>query len=206
MTGILGEVRTHLRAHFAAKGFHAEPDSASVTFLGVERIDVLRFGPLKDIGGRAVVHYVSLGCSRHPMGDPAGLAADPLRGPRAEVVMSLYDGVRTPGLARTIAVLAAAPAVDGVVLAGDAQIDFGSSLWQRPAGLPPFSAVVLGGSDIADLSLPAPCESVVFLRAIPIIANEAAWARLKGVDALREAWRQDRVDVTDPERAARQPS
>jgi hypothetical protein len=203
---MLDDIRAHLRAHFAAKGFDIEPDSASVTFLGVERIDVLRFGPLAEPGGRAVVHYVSVGCARHPMGDPAALAADPVRGPRAEIVMSLHDGVPTPGLARTIAVLAAAPAVDGVVLTGDGLIDFGSSLWQRPAGLPPFSAVVLSRSDIADLPLSAPCEPVAFLRALPITANEAAWVRLRGVDALREAWRQDRVDVTDPERVARQPT
>ncbi len=168
-----------------------------MTFLGVERIDVLRFGPVD-----GVLHYVSVGCARHPMGDPAALAVDPLRGPRAEIVVRLHDSVPTPGLARTVAVLAATPAVDGVVLVADALIDLGSPLWERPAGLPPFSAVLLEPSGIADLTLDPPREHVTFLTAIPITANEAAWVRLKGVDALREAWRQDGVDVTDPERAA----
>ena len=36
---ILDQVRAHLRGHFAG----AEPDSASVTFLGAEPIEVLRF-------------------------------------------------------------------------------------------------------------------------------------------------------------------
>ena len=128
VTQVLDEVRAHLRDHFAAKGVDTEPDSASVTFLGVERIDVLRFGPTCD----GELHYVSLGCSRHPMGDPAALAVDPLRGPRAEVVVRLRDSVPTPGLARTVAVLAATPAVDGVVLVADALID-----WVRRCGSGP---------------------------------------------------------------------
>ena len=66
--------------------------------------------------------------------------------------------------------------------------------------------MLLGASGIADLTLAAPRDPVTFLTAIPITANEAAWVRLKGVDAMREAWRQDGADVTDPERAAGQPS
>lgn len=201
MLQVLDQVRAHLCGHFAAKGVRTEPDSASVTFLGVERIDVLRFGPVD-----GVLHYVSLGCARHPMGDPAVVAVDPLRGPRAEIVVHLRDRVPTPGLARTVAVLAATPAVDGVVLVADALIDLGAPLWERPTGLPPFSAVLLGSSGIAELPLDDPRDPVTFLTAVPITANEAAWVRLKGVDALRAAWQQDGVDVTDPERAAGQPS
>ena len=89
VTDVLGEVRAHLRAHFARAGISGEPDAASVTFLGTEAIDVLRFGPDDD----GVVHYVSLGCSRHPMTDPAEVAADPLRGPRAEVMVALRGSV-----------------------------------------------------------------------------------------------------------------
>jgi len=203
MTPVLDAVGAHLRRHFAAQGFDAEPDSASVTFLGVERIDVLRFGP---IGSHGELHHVSLGCSRHPMGDPGAAAVDTVHGPRAEVVVTVRDTVPTPGLARTVAVLAATPAVDGIVLAADSLIDLGAPLWQRPAGLPPFSAVVLSSGAIPDLELGAPYDPVRFLTATPISANEVAWARLKGIDALREAWRQDGIDVTDPQRAAGQPS
>ncbi len=201
MTPVLDAVGAHLRRHFAAQGLDAEPDSASVTFLGVERIDVLRFGPIGD-----QLHHVSLGCSRHPMGEPGAAAVDTVRGPRAEVVVTVRDTVPTPGLARTVAVLAATPAVDGIVLAADSLIDLGAPLWQRPAGLPPFSAVVLTPGVIPDLELGEPYEPVRFLAATPISANEVAWARLKGVDALREAWRQDGVDVTDAQRVAGQPS
>ena len=73
VTDVLAEVRAHLRAHFARAGIGGEPDAAGVTFLGAEPIDVLRFGPDDD----GVVHYVSLGCSRDPMTDPAEIAADP---------------------------------------------------------------------------------------------------------------------------------
>ena len=172
-----------------------------MTFLGVERMDVLRFGPIDGL-----LHHVSLGCARHPMGDPAAAAVDPVRGPRAELVLTVRDTVPTPGLARTVAILAATPAVDGIVLRPDALIDLGAPLWQRPAGLPPLSAVVLTDGAIPDLELGEPYDPVTFLAATPISANEAAWARLKGVDALREAWQQDGVDVTDPQRVAKQPS
>jgi hypothetical protein len=197
VTDVLADVRAHLRAHFAKAGITAEPDAASVTFLGTEPIDVLRFGPDDD----GVVHYASLGCSRYPMTDPAAMAADPLRGPRAEVVVSLR-GPSPAGLARAVAVLAAAPAVEGLVLEPDALIDLGTTLWDGT----PFTAVLLGPSDIADVALPAPRSPAAVLAAIPITANEAAWVRLKGADAMRQAWHQDDVDVLDPSRRASAPS
>lgn len=197
MTPVLTEVRAHLRGYFADAGIDNEPDSASVTFLGVERIEVLRFGP----DGDGVYHYVSLGCSRHPMGDPTALAADPLLGPRAEVVVSLRNTAPTTGLAKTVALLAATPAVDGVVLLPDALIDLGAPLWSPS----PFTAVLLAHSDIPSVILDDPREPVSFLSATPISANEAAWVRLKGVEALREAWRADGVDTLDPRRPAKQP-
>ena len=197
MSSPLGQVREHLRGHFAGAGLDAEPDAASVTFLGVERMEILRFGPSPD----GVAHYVSLGCSRHPMTDPSDLAADPVRGPRAEVVMSLRVTAPSPGLARSLAVVAATPAVEGVVLVADALIDLSGPLWDSA----PFTAVLLGSSDIADLPLAAPMDPVGFLSAVPITATEAAWVRLKGSEAMREAWRSDGVDIFDPARRACQP-
>ncbi|ORV99074.1 suppressor of fused domain protein [Mycobacterium kyorinense] len=194
MTQILADVRSHLCAQFG----DAEPDVASVTFLGAEPIEVLRFGPDSD----GVVHYVSLGCSRHPMVDPTAMVADPLRGPRAEVFLRLRDPGRITGLARSLAVVAATPAVEGVVLVPDALIDLGSPLWARPSGRAPFTAVLLGRSDIGELPLEPPREPVCFLSATPITATEAAWVRLKGAEAMREAWQADGVDVLDPNRRA----
>jgi Suppressor of fused protein (SUFU) len=195
-------VRAHLQAHFRQAGIHPEPDVASVTFLGAEPVDVLRYRP--DAGG--VVHYVSLGCSRHPMVDPTAVVVDTERGPRAEVVLCLRDPGSATGLARSLAVVAASPAVEGVVLTPDALVDLGTPLWARSSGNVPFTAVLLGHSDIPDLPLDLPRDPVHFLSATPITATEAAWVRLKGADAMREAWRSDGVDVLDPNRPAAQPN
>lgn len=201
MSAVVDRVREQLRAHFAAAGNLAEPASASVTFLGLEPIQVLRFGP--DSAG--VLSYVSVGCARHPMADPTDIAADPHRGPRAEVVVTLRAGLPTAGLARSVALLAATPAVEGVVLTPDALIDLGAPLWE-PTTAGVFSAFLLGDSSIGAVELDPPAEPVVFLSAVPITATEAAWVRLKGAPALREAWAQDGVDVTDPARRAWSPS
>jgi hypothetical protein len=207
---VLAKVGAHLREHFARAGITAEPEEASVTFLGTERIDVLRFGPDDD----GVSHYVSLGCSRHPMFDPTEMVTDALHGPRAEVVVALR-GPSPKGLARSLAILAAAPAVEGLILEPDALIDLEMPLWDLPsppgrfAPAPrgaPFTAFLLGRSDIDDVPLTAPLPSVTVLSAIPITATEAAWVRLKGADAMREAWQQDGVDVFDPSRRAAQPN
>lgn len=187
---ILDQVRTHLRSHF-----DAEPDSASVTFLGTDPVAVLRFRSATS----ELVHYVSLGCSRHPMVDPAEVLVDQSDGPRAEVVLCLRRAEPAAGLVRSIALLAATPAVEGVVLVADALIDLGSPLWAGAA----FTAILLGHSDIPDL--PVAPDPVRFLSATPITATEAAWVRLKGAEAMRQAWRHDGVDVLDPNRPAAQP-
>ena len=96
---------------------------------------------------------------------------------------------------------AAAPTVEGMVLVADALIDLGSPLWVGA----PFTAVLLGRSDIPDLTLPPPSDAVRFLSATPITATEAAWVRLKGAEAMRQAWQLDEVDVLDPNRPAAQP-
>ena len=205
MTHVLDQVREHLRAHFAQAGFgglNAEPDSASVTFLGTQPIEVLRFRP----GADGLVRYVSLGCSRHPMTDPTQILVDQERGPRAEVVLCLRDPGPVSGLARSLAILAATPAVDGVVLVADALIDLGTPLWARPSGRAPFTAVLLGRSGIPDLPLEAPSDPVSFLAATPVTATEAAWVRLKGAAAMRQAWQNAGDDVLDPNRPAGQPS
>jgi hypothetical protein len=204
VTQTLARVRAHLRAHFSKAGINSAPDAASVTFLGAEPIEVLRFHP-GDSDPAGIVHYVSLGCSRHPMTDPAAIVADPERGPRAEVVLRLRDPGPISRLAHSLAVVAATPAVDGVVLTEDALIDLGSPLWDNPLRPAPFTAILLGRSDIPDLPLDPPRDPVCFLCATPITATEAAWVRLKGADAMRQAWQADGVDVCDPNRPAAQP-
>ena len=201
MSQPLTAVSDHLRAHFATMGIDGAPDVASVTFLGVERIDVLRFGPDHRAGLETVYHYVSLGCSRYPMADGAAVVSDPVRGPRAEIALSLRVGAPADGLARSIAVVAATPAVEGVILGAGALVDLSGPLWTAA----PFTAVLLGTSEIPELALQSPRDPVQFLSAVPVTQTEAAWVRLKGAEAMRQAWADDSVDVLDPLRPASSP-
>ena len=181
---------TTVRRHLTAVLGPAEPTRASVTFLGVEPLEVLRFP------GPHLVRYATVGCARRPMGEPDAVVADPVRGPRAELVLT----VRVPvdAVLRSLAVLAAAPAVEGLVLVPDALVDLSQPLWDGA----PFTAVLLGASEIPDLVLEEPMSAVVFLAVTPVTATEAAWVRLRGAEALRTAWAEAGVDVTDPGRRA----
>ena len=115
-----------------------EPDArAAVTFLGTDRIEVLRFQE------GDIVRYATLGMSAHPMADPTAVVADPVKGPRAELVLSVRAGVTdTDKVLRPLAVLAASPQVEGVVVAPGASLDGGEPLWPgarrapRPGELP----------------------------------------------------------------------
>ncbi|WP_408642270.1 suppressor of fused domain protein [Speluncibacter jeojiensis] len=184
-------VRAHL--HRCIGG--PEPESASVTFLGVESLEVLRFAPPAPDGD---VRYVSLGCSRYPMGDPTAMVSDPERGPRAELELTLHAYTPTRGVHRALAVLAATPAVEGLVLVADALLDLGEPLWEGS----PFTGVLLGPGDIPDLELPEPRDPVRFFDAVPVTGTEAAWVRVRGADALREAWVEAGIDIRDPRRSS----
>ncbi|MBB3036115.1 suppressor of fused domain protein [Hoyosella altamirensis] len=186
------DLPARVRAHITTELAIGEPAAASVTFLGVEPIEVLRFGPAP--GG--LVYYATCGCSQQPMGDPADIMADPVRGPRAEVVMRLRGGVDQ--VLRPLAVIAASPGVEGLILAEDSLIDLSEPLWPGAA----FTAVVLGRSEVQPLTLSDPMSPIEFFDAVPITSTEAAWVRLRGVPALREAWAEASIDTTDPARSA----
>lgn len=189
--GTVSESVTDLIDRHLVATLGGRPQRASVTFLGVEPIDITRFA----VGADAV--YVSVGCARHPMSDPADLHPDPLRGPRAELVVRIHSSIPLPGLHRRLAALAAAPAVEGLILRPDALLDLGEPLWDGA----PFTALITTDDDLGELALPAPMDPVRFLRVIPITANEAAWFRLKGIDALRDAWVEAGIDLADPQRS-----
>ena len=164
---------------------------AGVSFLGTERLDVLRFGP-DDAG---LVRYVTLGMSRAPMGDPGAeiVLAD---GPRAELVLSvtgLHDSVL-----RRLSVLAAAPSVEGVVVTPGAGLDLSEPLWDGAR----FTAVLIAepGGLVPDLSIGDDVEPVRFLPVLPMTPNEAAWKRVHGAAALEERWLAQQLDLRDPAR------
>ncbi|MER7043580.1 suppressor of fused domain protein [Streptomyces jumonjinensis] len=175
-----------------------EPDArAAVTFLGTDRIEVLRFTD-RDGG---LVRYATLGMSAHPMTDPTAAVADPVKGPRAELILTVRAGsADTDKVLRPLAVLAASPQVEGVVVAPGASLDTGDPLW--PAA--PFTSVLVAepGGLVADLELAAPMDPVRFLPLLPMTPNEAAWKRVHGARELRERWLARGTDLRDPLRGS----
>ncbi|WP_329116340.1 suppressor of fused domain protein [Streptomyces sp. NBC_01353] len=169
-----------------------EPDArAAVTFLGTDRIEVLRF-----VDGD-VVRYATLGMSAHPMTDPTSALADPVKGPRAELVLSVRGGLAdTDKVLRPLAVLASTPQVEGVVVAAGASLDVGEPLWPGA----PFSSVLVAepGGLVEDLELDELMDPVRFLPLLPMTSNEAAWKRVHGAEALQERWLTNGTDLRDP--------
>ncbi|GGV01768.1 suppressor of fused domain protein [Streptomyces spectabilis] len=192
MADVLALVEARLREALG------EPDArASVTFLGTDRVEVLRF-PAEN-RGRAV-RYATLGMSAQPMSDPTAVLADPVKGPRAELVLSVKGGVAdTDKVLRPLAVLAASPQVEGLVVAPGSSLDVGEPLWPGA----PFTSVLVAepGGLVADLDLDEPMEPVRFLPLLPMTPNEAAWKRVHGAQALQERWLNKGTDLRDPLRA-----
>ncbi|GAA2650134.1 suppressor of fused domain protein [Streptomyces vastus] len=175
-----------------------EPDArAAVTFLGTDRIEVLRFSG--GAAGEEIVRYATLGMSAQPMADPTAALADPVKGPRAELVLSVRAGVAdTDKVLRPLAVLAASPQVEGLVVAPGASLDVGEPLWPGA----PFTSVLVAepGGLVEDLDLDEPLDPVRFLPLLPMTPNEAAWKRVHGAQALQERWLTGGTDLRDPAR------
>ncbi len=192
MADVLPLVEARLRSALG------EPDArAAVTFLGTDRIEVLRFQDTGQDGG--VVRYATLGMSAQPMADPTAVLADPVKGPRAELVLSVRSGLaETDKVLRPLAVLAASPQVEGVVVASGASLDVGEPLWPGA----PFTSVLVGepGGLVEDLELDEPLDPVRFLPLFPMTPNEAAWKRVHGAQALQERWLTNGTDLRDPSR------
>ena len=190
MADVLPLVEARLRSALG------EPDArAGVTFLGTDRIEVLRFRGEDQEG--PLVRYATLGMSAHPMTDPTALVADPVKGSRAELVLSVRQGrADTDKVLRPLAVLAASPQVEGVVVAPGASLDLGEPLWPG-AG---FTSVLVAepGGLVEDLELDEPLDPVRFLPLLPMTPNEAAYKRVHGAQALQERWLTHGTDLRDP--------
>ncbi|WP_046500861.1 suppressor of fused domain protein [Streptomyces odonnellii] len=198
MAEILALVEARLRTALG------EPDArAAVTFLGTDRIEVLRFqdsgSGSQDGDGAGVTRYATLGMSAQPMADPSAVLADPVKGPRAELLLTVRTGLAdTDQVLRPLAVLAASPQVEGVVMASGGSLDLGGPLWPGA----PFHSVLIGesGGLVPDLELDAPLEPVRFLPLLPMTPNEAAWKRARGARELQERWLAHGTDLRDPVR------
>ncbi|MDT4906141.1 MAG: hypothetical protein QOH52_4157 [Pseudonocardiales bacterium] len=171
--------------------FGHRPQRASVSFVGVDPIEVLRFEPIP--GERA---YLTLGMARHPMTGSAEsvLSAD---GPRAELMLHVRDPTDEHAeIWRKLAVLAAAPAVEGVVYAGGMTMDIGEPLVAASACV----GVVVVDSPLRPVA--GPSGDVSILQVLPATSNELAWCRVHGSSALRERWLDRDIDLLDLTRRA----
>jgi hypothetical protein len=183
-SNVLDAVEAAFRQHF-----EVVPSRASVSFLGVEPIEILRY-----LDGERD-HYLSLGMSRRPMADPAAMVVEDEAGPRAELLLTATG--RAEGLWRTIAILAAAPAVEGTVYTVGNRVDLGQPLC---AGSRCTGALVSAGP-----LHPIPSADggdVIVLQLLPATATELAWARIHGSDALRDVWAVAGTVLTDLSRDA----
>ncbi len=183
----MGRVDLDAVAEALADHFAHAPLRASVSFVGVDPIEILRFEPIP--GERA---YVSLGMSRHPM---TGADADIMNadGPRAELMLHLRDEQdRFADVWRQLAVLAAAPAVEGVVYRAGMTVDIGQPL-------------AAGSACTGALVVQSPLETigqVEVLQLVPATQNELAWCRVHGSEQLQQRWRDNDTDVQDLARRA----
>ncbi|MDT4939016.1 MAG: hypothetical protein QOG80_2687 [Pseudonocardiales bacterium] len=186
MSGDLQIVELALREHFGQP-----PVRASVSFVGVEPIEVLRFEPVPD-----EVAYLSLGMSRHPM-TSAAESVRTAEGPRAELMLHVRATSRGVDEAwRRLAVLAAAPVVEAVVYVPDMTVDLGEPL----AAGSRCTGVVVTGSPLAAIETEA--GPVDILQVLPATSTELAWARVHGTPALRERWNEQHCELLDLGRRA----
>ena len=194
MNAIIDAVRAQLCGYFE----ESAPGESKLTFLGADPLTVLRFGPDRD----GLVTYATLGCSRSPMQDPTAMVMDPNEGPRAELVLPVAGGL--DAVTRPLAMLAASPGVEGLVLQDGALLDFGQPLWPDAR----FTGFILVDADVPDVTVDAAADkaaepiTVAMLQPVPATPNEFALARAKGVPELRALWRDKGTVLADPHRAS----
>jgi hypothetical protein len=164
--------------------FEVAPDRASVSFVGVEPIEVLRYAD----GER--LHYLSLGMSRYPMADPNDVVVAEATAPRAELLITASG--RTDDVWRQLAVLAAAPAVEGAVYSVGNRIDLGEPLTAGSR----CTGGILAAGPLRPIAVAGFADVMVFA-ILPATATELAWARVHGSEALRQRWEASGTDLTD---------
>jgi hypothetical protein len=169
--------------------FELEPVRASVSFLGVQPLEILRY-PEVAAGERRVTSYLTLGMARHPMGDPAAPAVEVNTAPRAELILTAFGS--PDEVWRRLAVLAAAPAVESAVYTPGGRIDLGEP-WL--AGSRCVGGVLVEGP--LQPVVVAGMAKVQILRIVPATSTELAWARVHGSDALTQRWRQHGTELRD---------
>jgi Suppressor of fused protein (SUFU) len=181
---VLDAVQRCYQEHFAA-----QPARASVAFVGVDTIEILRFA---DPLGQA---YLTLGMSQYAMADPTAPVRDEQTDPRAELMVT---AVHSPDLLyRQLALLAAVPAVEGTVYhEGDrVQLDEPLVPESRCVG----GLLVSSGLGPVEANAVAPVQ---ILQVLPATAEELAFARVHGNPAVIQLWQEQATPLRDLMRAA----
>jgi hypothetical protein len=178
---LLVRLERSMRARFVV-----EPVRASVSFLGVGPIEILRFDTSSD-----TTSFISLGMSRSPM-TGASESLTRADGPRAELLVEVRG--RPEGLWRQLAVLAAAPVVEGVVYRSGMTVDVGSPLAE---GSRCTGALVVTSMPPAVIS---EAVEVDIMSLLPATSTELAWCRVHGAGALQKRWAAQQIELRDLDR------
>jgi Suppressor of fused protein (SUFU) len=171
-------VEARLRTHF-----QSEPLRASVSFVGVDPIEVLCFAE----SGRT--YLATVGMSRSLMSDPASPFVES-DAPSAELVLTVHDHQRE--VWRRLAVIAASPAVEGAVLSAGSRFDM-TEPWLPGSRC---TGAVFDQSSVGSLSFDGG-SMVEFLQVLPATATELAWARVHGSADLQQIWADQQTDLAD---------
>jgi hypothetical protein len=163
---------------------------ASVSFVGVEPIEILRFEQQAYPDEPVITDYLSLGMCRYPMTEASAVLVDEVAAPRGELLLSASG--RPDDVWRRLAVLAAAPAVESAVYRVGARIDLGEA-WCAGSRC---TGAVLVDAPLLPISVPGMAD-VVVLKLLPAAAIELAWARVHGTPALLDRWRDAGTDLRD---------
>jgi hypothetical protein len=176
---ILKAVEVAYRLHF-----HVAPVRACISFLGVDPIEVLRYSE------GLQQHYVSLGMSRYAMSDPGSEVVDPVAAPRGELMVTSIGPADE--IWRNLAVLAAAPAVEGVVYVVGHRVDLGEPLVPGSR----CTGGVLVAAELRPITVGG-AAPVTVLRLLPATSHELAWARVHGTAALQKRGLDAGIEVAD---------
>lgn len=190
---ILGTVEAAYRQHF-----EVIPARASVSFVGVDPIEILRYDQIGsvDSGDKDPVSVgvnqdlLTLGMSKYPMAGADESVVDAATAPRAELILTVHVG--SSHAWRTLAVLAAAPAVEGAVHAVGNRIDLNEPFVPGSR----CTGAVIAEGPLLPIAVPGIAD-VHLLRVIPATATELAWARVHGTESLRQRWAEEGTDLAD---------
>lgn len=164
--------------------FGHQPDRASLSFLGADPVQILRFR-----AGPGRISLVTLGMSAAAM-TPADAAVTSTDGPRAELVLTLHSDQRWADVWRRLAVLAAAPQIESVVYAAGMTVDLGEPMVPGSS----CSGVMVTASE---LPVPAAAGDTSVFAVVPATANELAFSRVRGSDELLLRWAAAGTDLED---------